>query len=68
MDYLKQENEALRRELTELLELTIETNNFLRMVHDDLKKWGINDDIEYVEFLVETSNEKILKLKSLING
>jgi len=68
MDYLKQENEALRRELTELLELTIETNNFLRMVHDDLKKWGINDDIEYVGFLVETSNEKILKLKSLING
>lgn len=68
MEYLKQENEALRRELTELLELTIETNNFLRMVHDDLKKWGINDDIEYVGFLVETSNEKILKLKSLING
>ena len=68
MDYLKQENEALRRELTDLLELTIETNNFLRMVHDDLKKWGINDDIEYVGFLVETSNEKILKLKSLING
>jgi len=68
MDYLKQENEALRRELIELLELTIETNNFLHMVHDDLKKWGINDDIEYVGFLVETSNEKILKLKSLING
>lgn len=68
MEYLKQENEALRRELTELLELTIETNNFLRMVHDDLKKWGINDDIEYVWFLVESSNQKILKLKSLING
>ena len=68
MHYLKQENEALRRELTELLELTIETNNFLRMVHDDLKKWGINDDIEYVWFLVESSNQKILKLKSLING
>lgn len=68
MGYLEHENEALRRELTELLELTIETNNFLRMVYDDLKKWGINDDIEYVGFLVETSNEKILKLKSLING
>jgi hypothetical protein len=68
MHYLKQENEALRRELTELLELTIETNNFLCMVHDDLKKWGINDDIEYVWFLVESSNQKILKLKSLING
>lgn len=68
MEYLKQENDALRRELTELLELTIENNNFLRMVYDDLKKWGINDDIEYVGFLVEKSNEKILKLKSLING
>lgn len=66
MEYLKQENEALRRELTELLELTIETNNFLRMVRDDLKKWGINDDIEYVELLVESSNEKIFRLKSLI--
>lgn len=68
MDYLKQENEALRRELTDLLGLTIETNNFLRMVHDDLKKWGIEEDVEYVGFLVETSNEKIFKLKSLING
>ena len=68
MHYLNQENEALRRELTELLELTIETNSFLRMVHDDLKKWGINDDIEYVWFLVESSNQKILKLKSLKNG
>ena len=67
MEYLKQENEALRRELTDLLELTIETNNFLRMVHDDLKKWGIEEDAEYVVFLVETSNYKILKLKSLIN-
>jgi hypothetical protein len=67
MEYLKQENEALRRELTDLLELTIETNNFLRMVHDDLKKWGIEEDAEYVGFLVETSNYKILKLKSLIN-
>jgi DNA-dependent RNA polymerase auxiliary subunit epsilon len=66
MEYLKQENEALRRELTELLELTIETNNFLRMVLDDLHKWGMNDDIEYVELLVESSNEKIFKLKSLI--
>ena len=66
MEYLKQENEALRRELIELLELTIETNNFLRMVRDDLKKWGINDDIEYVELLVESSNEKIFRLKSLI--
>lgn len=68
MDFLKQQNEALRRELTDLLELTIETNNFLKMVHNDLKKWGINDDIKYVGFLVETSNQKILKLKSLING
>ena len=67
MDYLKQENEALRRELTDLLELTIETNNFLRMVHDDLKKRGIKEDVEYVGFLVETSNDKIFKLKSLIN-
>jgi|11BtaG_2_1085332.scaffolds.fasta_scaffold22138_2 hypothetical protein len=67
MEYLKQENEALRRELTELLELTMETNNFLRMVHDDLKKWGIEEDAEYVGFLVGASNEKILKLKSLIN-
>jgi len=67
MDYLKQENEALRRELTDLLELTIETNNFLRMVHDDLKKSGIEEDVEYVGFLVETSNDKIFKLKSLIN-
>lgn len=66
MEYLKQENEALRRELTELLELTIETNSFLRMVRDDLHKWGMNDDIEYVELLVESSNEKIFKLKSLI--
>jgi hypothetical protein len=66
MEHLRQENEALRRELTELLELTIETNNFLRMVRDDLKKWGINDDIEYVELLVESSNEKIFRLKSLI--
>lgn len=66
MHYLKQENEALRRELTELLELTIETNDFLRMVYDDLKKWGVNDDIEYVGFLVESSNQKIFKLKSLI--
>jgi hypothetical protein len=66
MEYLKQENEALRRELIELLELTIETNNFLRMVLDDLHKWGMNDDIEYVELLVESSNEKIFKLKSLI--
>jgi hypothetical protein len=68
MDYLKQENEALRRELRDLLELTIETNNFLRMVHDDLEKWGIKEDVEYVGFLVETSNDKIFKLKSLING
>lgn len=67
MDYLKQENEALRKELTDLLELTVETNNFLRMVHDDLKKWGIEEDVEYVGFLVETSNDKIFKLKSLIN-
>lgn len=66
MEHLRQENKALRRELTELLELTIETNNFLRMVRDDLKKWGINDDIEYVELLVESSNEKIFRLKSLI--
>ena len=68
MDYLKHENKALRKELTDLLELTIETNHFLHMVHDDLKKWGIKDDIEYVGFLVEKSNEKILKLKSLMNG
>ena len=68
MEYLKQENEALRRELRDLLELTIETNNFLRMVHDDLKKWGIEEDVKYVGFLVESSNEKIFKLKSLING
>lgn len=67
MDYLKQENEALRKELTDLLELTVETNNFLRMVHDDLKKWGIEEDVEYVGFLVETSNDKIFKLQSLIN-
>jgi hypothetical protein len=67
MDYIKQENEALRRELTDLLELTIETNSFLRMVHDDLKKRGIEEDVEYVGFLVETSNDKIFKLKSLIN-
>lgn len=67
MDYLKQENEALRRELTELLELTIENNNFLRMLLDDLKKRGIKEDVEYVGFLVETSNDKIFKLKSLIN-
>lgn len=66
MEHLRQENEALRRELIELLELTIETNNFLRMVRDDLKKWGINDDIEYIELLVESSNEKIFRLKSLI--
>lgn len=68
MDYLRQENEALRRELTELLELTIMTNNFLQMVHDDLKKRGTNDDIEYVELLLESSNDKIFKLKSLRNG
>jgi len=68
MDYIKQENEALRRELTDLLGLTIETNSFLRKVHDDLEKWGINDDVEYVEFLLESSNEKIFKLKTLING
>lgn len=66
MDYLNQENKALRKELIELLELTIEMNNFLRMVRNKLKKEGINDDIEYVELLVESSNEKIFKLKSLI--
>lgn len=68
MEYLRQENEALRKELKELLELTIQTNNFLKMVHDDLKISGVKDDIEYVGFLVESNNEKIFKLKSLING
>ena len=68
MEYLRQENEALRKELKELLQLTIETNNFLKMIHNDLKEWGVNDDIEYIELLIESNNEKIFKLKSLTNG
>jgi hypothetical protein len=68
MEYLKHQNEALKRELIDLLHLTIQTNEFLEMVHEDLKKHGLNDDIEYVELLIQASKEKIFKLKILIDG
>jgi hypothetical protein len=66
MNYLEAENQALRTELTELLELTIVTNQFLEMVLYDIKQNGEQDDADYVALLIETSNEKINKLKSLI--
>ena len=66
MEYLKQENNALRKELTDLLHLTVTTNSFLKMVLEDLEKHGLNDDVEYVTLLIETSDVKINKLKSLI--
>ena len=66
MEYLKQENNALRKELTDLLHLTIETNAFLQMVLEDLEKHGEKDDANYVSLLIESSNIKIHKLKSLI--
>ncbi len=68
MEYLKHQNEALKRELIDLLHLTIQTNAFLEMVHEDLKEHGLNDDIEYVELLIQASKEKIFKLKILIDG
>jgi len=68
MEYLKHQNEALKRELIDLLHLTIQTNEFLEIVKEDLKKHGLNDDIEYVELLIQTNKEKILKLKILIDG
>jgi SOS response regulatory protein OraA/RecX len=66
MNYLEAENQALRKELTELLELTIVTNQFLEMVLYDIKQNGEQDDAEYVALLIETSSEKINKLKALI--
>jgi hypothetical protein len=67
MKYLKVENDALRKELTELLLLTIETTSFLRMVQIDLKVRGIKEDLEYVTLLLKSNDEKILKLKNLID-
>jgi hypothetical protein len=66
MNYLEAENQALRKELTELLELTLLTNQFLEMVLYDIKQNGEQDDADYVALLIETSNEKINKLKALI--
>lgn len=66
MEYLKQENDALRKELTDLLHLTVTTNSFLTIVLEDLEKNGLNDDVEYLTLLIQTSDEKINKLKSLI--
>ena len=66
MNYLEAENQALRKELTELLELTMLTNQFLEMVLYDIKQNGEQDDADYVALLIETSNEKINKLKALI--
>jgi hypothetical protein len=66
MNYLEAENQALRKELTELLELTVQTTQFLEMVLYDIKQNGEQDDADYVALLIETSNEKINKLKSLI--
>ena len=66
MNYLEAENQALRKELTELLELTIVTNQFLEMVLYDIKQNGEQDDAEYVALLIETISEKINKLKALI--
>ena len=66
MNYLEAENQALRKELTELLELTIITNRFLEMVLCDLKQNSEHDDAQYVALLIESSNEKIFKLKALI--
>lgn len=66
MNYLEAENQALRKELTELLELAIITNQFLEMVLYDLKQNGKHDDAQYVALLIESSNEKIFKLKALI--
>jgi len=66
MNYLEAENQALRKELTELLELTIVTNQFLEMVLYDIKQNGEQDDADYVGLLIETSNQKINKLKTLI--
>ena len=66
MNYLEAENQALRKELTELLELTLLTNQFLEMVLYDIKQNGEQNDADYVALLIETSNEKINKLKALI--
>lgn len=64
MDYLIQENKALRKELIELLELTIKVNNFLTMVENNLK----DEEKDYIKFILESSNLKIEKLKYLLNG
>lgn len=66
MNYLEAENQALRKELTELLELTITTNEFLKMVLDDISANGEDDDVEYVSLLIASNSEKIYKLKTLI--
>ena len=66
MNYLEAENQALRKELTELLELSITTNQFLEMVLYDLKQNGEHDDAQYAALLIESSNKKIFKLKALI--
>ena len=64
MDYLIQENKALRKELIELLEITIKINNFLTMVKNNLK----DEEKEYIKFILESSNLKIEKLKYLLDG
>ena len=66
MNYLEAENNALRKELTELLEITITTSQFLEMLLYDIKQHGEQDDAEYVALLIETISIKIEKLKPLI--
>lgn len=62
-ELLQQENEALRKELKELIHLTITVDMFLQDILYDLKKWNIDSDAKYLDELLETIEAKLAKLK-----
>ena len=68
MEHLIQENNALRKELKELLSVSINLKDFVEQVRE-LNEWTHErDDVEYMDFLIESASDKIWRLKSLIDG
>lgn len=65
-EILSLENKALRKELTELLHLTKESSKFLHNVWEAENNYGEKEDAEYVKLLCDALDEKIFKLKTLM--
>lgn len=68
MEHLLQENKALRKELKELLSVSINLKDFVEQVRESNKLTHERDDVQYMDFLIESANDKIWRLKSLIDG